>query len=239
MFCKFFPKSFLIIVVFFQIFSAKAFSTGACCSVSKGDLKKPTFSLAFSSAWSHEKFSEETYNLTQQALNLKAGYPFMERFFLQAHAGLPVRSKLSHHDSEMRGNLGIIYGASIGYVFPEFLEQVELFASFSITRSHGFLKKMETVEKIKKTILISELQGILLAEFDPVEKISLYSGMRLYYGKNKLIDDQTKSEISGDREGNISPLIGVRYSLLENLGLVAEAGLGHTRVLSLGTLFTF
>lgn len=34
-------------------------------------------------------------------------------------------------------------------------------------------------------------------------------------------------------------LVGIRYRLLENLGLVAEAGFGHTRVLSLGTFFTF
>ena len=172
-------KTFAILVLFSLILSRTAFPSGACCSVSKGDSKKPSFSLAFSSAWSHERFSEESYNFTQQALNLKAGYPVFKSVFLQAYVGLPIFSKLSHHTSEMKGNLGIIYGASLGYIFPEFLDPVELFASLGATRSYGLLEKMENGEKIDRTILISELQALLLAEIEATNKVGVYSGVRL------------------------------------------------------------
>lgn len=232
-------RTFPVFLLILLALSQTAFPSGACCSVSKGDSKKPSFSLAFSYARSHERFSEETYNFTQQALNLKGAYPITRNLFLQAYIGLPVYSKLSHQASEMRGNWGIIYGGGIGYLFPELLKPVEFFASLNATRSHGFLNKMENGEKIDQTVLLTEVQGIFLAELDPFENFSLYTGLRTYYGKNKLRDDRTGKELSGDKEGNLSPLLGVRYAWLKNLGLGAEAGLGHTRVFSLGTFFTF
>jgi hypothetical protein len=239
MFWRILVRTFPAFLLLSFTLSRTAFPSGACCSVSKGDSKKPSFSLAFSYARSHERFSEESYNFTQQALNLKGGYPITKNLFLQAYIGLPLSSKLSHQASEMQGNSGIIYGGGIGYLFPEFLKPVEFFASLNATRSHGFLNKMENGEKIDQTILLSEIQGILLAELDPLKNFSFYSGLRIYYGKNKLSDDLTGREISGDKEGNLSPLVGIRYAWLENLSLGAEAGLGHTRVLSVGTFFTF
>ena len=239
MFWRILIRTFPAFLFLLFTLSRTAFPSGACCSVSKGDSKKTSFSLTFSYAQSHERFSKETYNFTQQALNLKGGYPITKNLFLQAYIGLPLYSKLSHQTSEMRGNWGVIYGGGIGYLFPELLKPVEFFASLNATRSHGFLNEMENGEKIDQAILLSEIQGILLAELDPVKNFSFYTGFRLYYGKNKLSDDRTGSEFSGDKEGNLSPLVGIRYSWLENFGLGAEAGLGHTRVFSLGTFFTF
>lgn len=221
------------------LFSSSAFSSGACCSLSKGKSGRPSIVLIGSSAWSHERIDERTYTLKQFAGILKGALPLTDDFILQAQLGLPINTKLEYNSSTTRGNLGIIYGLGIGYVLPEIFEDVEFFTSFGYSRSLGNLKRDENGKDVDQSFRISEVQGILLAETSPVEDISLYGGIRLYYGKNQLDNSRTGVTLSGKREGNVSPLFGLRYSLLEDIDVTAEGGFGHTTVFSLATILSF
>lgn len=183
--------------------------------------------------------ADNTYNLTQQAMLLRLGYPFGPGLVLQGQVGLPVATKLSHGSLDMKGNGGIIYGAGLGYELPHIFSILEFYASVSYTRSYGSLDKMDDLEDIDQTFRISEFQGLFLGEMDLSSSTALYGGVRAYSGKNQLKDNRTGTRLKGEREGNLSPLAGLRQRLADNLSLVADGGFGHTKVVGLGAIWSF
>ena len=231
----------LLAIILFPSLSGQAYGSGACCAVTKGRSGKINLSVVGSSAWSHEMIADNTYNLTQQAVMLKLGYPFGPGFLLQGQVGMPAATKLSHKALDMRGNGGFIYGVGLGYELPQFLKPMEFFASVSYTRSQSSLERMEGVGAdaiIDQTFFISEVQGLFLGEIDLLSRTALYGGLRLYSGKNQLKDNQTNTKESGEREGNLSPLLGIRQVIMGNVSLVADVGLGHTKVVGVGAVLS-
>lgn len=229
----------LIILTLIVVETQPLYSTGACCAISKGAGDKPNLTFIASSAWSHEKIEGKRYNLTQYALMLKGNYPLTEWLILNAQIGTPLKTKLSDNTFETQGNFGMIYGGGIGFVLPELLDSVEFFTSLSYSHSRGYLTKHIQTDDIDRIFLISEVQAVLLGEYPITDDVALYGGVRLYYGKNELRDNRTGNILLGDREGNASPLFGVRYSPSENFSITAESGFGHTNVVGIGLIISF
>lgn len=193
-----------------QSLPGQAYGSGACCAVTKGGSGKINLSIVGSSAWSHEMIADNTFNLTQQAVILKLGYPFGPGFLLQGQVGMPAATKLSHEALNMRGSGGIIYGVGLGYELPQFLNPVEFFASVSYTRSQNSLERMEGVGadvSTDQTFFISEVQGLFLGEIDLLSRTALYGGVRFYSGKNQLKDNQTNIKESGEEKGIYHPCL--------------------------------
>lgn len=229
----------ILISIFLLLSYSTAFSTGSCCAITKAEKNRFYFSGTFASARSHETIESIQYNLVQSAFLLKIGYPIMKNLTIQAQIGLPISTKLSNQAStEMLGNYGLIYGVSLGYELPEVIQPVELYVAGNFSSSHGILSHLDN-EKIDRTFMISEFQLLLLNEIKVIDKFSIYSGIRIYSGKNQLKDNTLGVKYFGKQEGNVAPLIGLRFSPSRKLSLVAEGGFGHTNVLSFGSVFSF
>jgi hypothetical protein len=228
-----------LLLIIFQSLPGQAYGSGACCTVTKGGSGKINLSVVGSSAWSHEMIADNTYDLTQQAVILKLGYPFGPGLLLQGQVGMPIKTELSDWSNEMSGRGGIIYGAGLGYELPVIFKPLELFSSISYTRSYGNLSNLSNgTPEIDETFRISEVQLILLAEVEVIDRAALYGGMRAYSGKNQLKDNESKLVENGEREGNLSPLAGLRLNLMQRLSLVVDGGFGHTKVLGVGAVFS-
>lgn len=211
---------------------------GACCSVANAGSDKTTLTLVRASAMNHEAIGADTYKMDQQALILKLGKPVGRGFILQAQAGLPTATKLSHGSMELSGKGGLIYGIGIGYKLPGSLGPVTLSASAGYSRALGTLDRDEA-GAIDRSFRINEFQALLIGEAPLTPKTALYGGLRAYSGKNQLKDNKTGEKFNGDQEGNIAGLAGLRHRLHDNFSLVADAGFGHTKVLGLGAVLSF
>lgn len=217
---------------------ASAIAGGACCSVANAGSDKLTITLAGASAMNHESIGAGTYKMDQRALILKLGKPVGRGLVLQAQAGLPTATKLSHGSMELSGKGGLIYGIGIGYELPRLIEAIGLFASAGYSRARGTLDKDEA-GPIDQSFRINEFQVLLIGEAALTQKTAFYGGLRAYSGKNQLKNGKTGHTSDGEREGSIAGLAGLRQSLSDTFSLVADAGLGHTKVFSLGAVFSF
>lgn len=225
-------------VLSFLLFPRAAFAGGACCSVAGANSSGPTLTLVGATAMNHEVIGGGAYELDQQALILKLGKPLGRGFILQAQMGMPASTKLSHQAMELNGKGGLIYGAGLGYKLPRLLDPVDFSMSISYSRSQGDLSKDEA-GPIDQAFRINEFQALFIGEAALTSKTALYGGLRIYSGKNQLENNITGAKISGDQEGSLAGLAGLRHSLSEKLSLVADAGFGHTKVLGLGLIFSF
>lgn len=211
---------------------------GACCAVSKADPGRQSLALVAASAVNHETVSGSAYELSQQAFLLKLGRPLGKGFTLQAQAGLPTATKLSHQGMELSGRGGLIYGAGLGYRLPRFLGSADFHVSAGYTRAAGSLDRDDGIS-VDREFRISELQGLLIGEAPLTPLASAYAGVRAYSGRNQLKDNRTGEKLNGEQEGNVAGLAGLRYALTERLSLAADAGFGHTKVFSLGAALSF
>ncbi len=218
--------------------AASVSAGGACCSVANAGSDKATFTLVGASAMNHEVVGPDTYKMDQQALILKLGKPVGRGFVLQAQAGLPAATKLSHGAMELSGKGGLIYGIGIGYKLPSFIEPITLSASAGYSRALGKLDRDEA-GAVDQSFRINEFQFLFIGEAALTSKTALYGGLRAYSGKNQLEDNKTGRKFNGDQEGSIAGLAGLRHSLSDNFSLLADAGFGHTKVLGLGAVFSF
>lgn len=197
-----------------------------------------TLTLVGASAMNHEAIRADTYKMHQQALILKLGKPLGRGLVLQAQAGLPAATKLSHGNMELSGKGGLIYGAGLGYKLPRLIEPITLTASAGYSRALGRLDR-DGAGTIDQSFRINEFQFLLIGEAALTSKTALYGGLRAYSGKNQLKDNKTGEKFNGDQEGNIAGLAGLRHSLSEAFSLVADAGFGHTQVIGLGAVYSF
>lgn len=220
------------------LFPRAVYAGGACCSASGGGSDRTSLTLVGASAINHEVIGGEPYELDQQALIFKLGKPIGRGFVVQAQLGSPTSTELSHQAMRLSGRGGLIYGAGLGYKLPRFLDPVELFTSVSYSRALGYLDR-DGSGAIDQTFRINEFQALLLGEAALNAKLALFGGLRVYSGKNQLKDNKTGAKFNGDQEGSLAGLAGLRYSLSENLSLVADAGFGHTRVIGIGAVFLF
>ncbi len=202
------------------------------------DSSRLNLTLLGASAWSHESIGGDTYDLRQQALILKLGKPLGRGFVLNAQIGLPSATKLTSQARELSGNGGLILGVGLGYKLPRFLDPVDFFAAVSHSHSLGYLDRDET-GAVDQTFRIAELQALFIGETALTSKTALYAGLRAYSGKNRLRNSKTGTELTGEQEGSLAGLAGIRYSVSDKLSLVADAGFGHTRVLGIGAVFSF
>lgn len=219
-------------------FPAGAFAGGACCGVANAGTGRTTLTLLAASAMNHETIGGDTYDLDQQALILKFGKPVGRGFTLQAQAGQPTATRLSRGAMELSGKGGLIYGIGAAYKLPDLAGPVALSASASYSRSLGNLDKDEA-GAADKAFRISEFQALLIGEAALTGKVSFYGGLRAYSGSNSLKDNETGRTFNGEQEGSVAGLAGLRYSFADAFSLAADAGFGHTRVFSLGAVFSF
>lgn len=210
-------------------------ASGSCCVLSLNGRDRPMFSVIGSLAMSHERLGGSTYDLTQRAVILKGSYPLNEFLFLSAQIGLPASTNLSSASGTLKGNTGFLYGASVAVALPEILHSVEILAAAGYSRSVASVKSASS--GASQTFNITELQTTVVAEVTVVPELAAYAGARMYFGRNRLHHDATGVIHEGDREGNFSPLFGLRVNLWERIGLIAEGSLGHTRVASLTAAF--
>lgn len=220
------------------LFNASVNAGGACCSVANAGSDKATLTLVGASAMNHEVVGAGTFKMDQRALILKLGKPVGRGFVLQAQAGLPTATKLSHGAMELSGKGGFIYGLGVGYKLPSLIEALTFSASVGYSRALGTLDKDET-GTIAQSFRINEFQALLIGETALTPKTALYGGLRAYTGKNQLKNNKTGERFNGDQEGNIAGLAGIRHSLYDNFSLVADAGVGHTQVIGIGAVYSF
>lgn len=211
---------------------------GACCSVANAGSDKTTLTLVGASAMNHEVVGADTYIMDQQALILKLGKPVGRGIILQAQAGLPIATKLSHGSRELSGKGGLIFGMGIGYKLPGSLGPITLAMSAGYSRAMGMLDR-DVTGSIDQSFRINEFQALLIGEAALAPKTALYGGLRAYSGKNQLEDNTTGQKFNGDQEGNIAGLAGLRHRLHDNFNIVADAGFGHTKVIGLGAVLSF
>lgn len=231
-------RALLLQVLFLALSPSSVFAGGACCSVANAGSDKVTLTLVGALAMNHEVIGADTYKMDQQALILKLGKPLGRGFVLQAQAGLPTSTELSHQTMRLSGRGGLILGIGLGYKLPRFLEPLDFFASIGHSHSLGYLDRDET-GVIDRTFRIAELQALFIGEVALNTKLALFGGLRVYSGKNQLKDNKTGAKFNGDQEGSLAGLAGLRYNLSEKLNLVADAGFGHTKVLGIGAVFSF
>ncbi len=217
---------------------AAAFAGGACCSLASADPSRLNLTLVGASARNHEMIAGATYELAQQALMLKLGKPLGRGFVLQAQAGLPVSTELSHQAAKLRGKGGFIYGAGLGYKLPRFLGPVDFFASVSYSRALGYLDR-DNSGALDQSFQINEFQTVFTGETSLTSKLYLYGGLRAYSGKAQLKNNKTGGKLNGDQEGNYAGLAGIRRTLSDKLSLVVDAGFGHTKVIGVGAILSF
>lgn len=220
------------------LFPASVSAGGACCSVANAGSDKVTLTLVGASAMNHEVIGADAYKMDQQALILKLGKPLGRGFVLQAQAGLPTATKLSHGSMELNGKGGLIYGLGVAYKLPSLIEPITLSVLAGYSRALGTLDRDEA-GPIDQSFRINEFQALLIGEAALTAKTALYGGLRAYSGKNQLKDNKTGQEFNGDQEGNIAGLAGIRHSLSETFSLVADAGVGHTQVIGIGAVLSF
>lgn len=236
----------LVFTVFLMALAPRAQASGACCAVTQVGAPDPTLGLVFSFADGHEMIGGEEYTLEQLAAVVKVSWPLSRQFTVQGQIGVPFSDLAPHggmdgmepaeHGPAMDGEGGFLYGLGLGYRFPEQWDRLDLFASLSGGQSFGRITDRGG-EPVDRTFVITEIQGVFLAEFALAEKASLYAGARLYTGRNLLRGGGEPKE-KGDREGNMGGVFGLRFRPAESVTVVAEYGNGHTRLFSIGTVIT-
>lgn len=226
---------YVIFSVLLLLPHALARASGSCCVLSLNSYDRPTLVLIASTAQSHEHFAGNVYDLSQQAMILKGSYPLSEHVFVSLQVGLPVSTVLSSPTRSSKGTMGYLYGAGIGFVAPEILGPINLIGALSYSRSHGFVN--DSVTRNERTFLISEVQGSVVAEVNMFDDVGLYGGARLYSGKNQLRGGG--AVLSGEREGSLSPFVGLQIVPWESVGFTAEGTFGHTRVASIAVALRF
>lgn len=232
------PARCMAAIIALLFLAGRAVAGGACCSVANSGSDKMTLTLVGASATNHEVVSADTYKMDQQALILKLGKPLGLGFVLQAQAGLPTATKLSHRSMELSGKGGLIYGIGLGYKLPSLIEPITISASAGYSRALGTLDRDEA-GTINRSFRINEFQALLIGEAALTSNAALYGGLRAYSGKNQLKDNETGQKFNGDQEGNIAGLAGVRYRFSDRFSMVADAGFGHTKVLGIGAVFSY
>lgn len=224
-----------IVVALCMLFTQNILASGSCCVLSLSGRDRPMLSVIGSLAMSHERLGSSVYDLTQRAVILKGAYPLNEFLFLSAQIGLPVSTHLSSASGALKGNSGFLYGASIAVALPEIIHSVDIIAAASYSRSNASVTHAPSA--VSQMFSIAELQTTAVAEVTIVPELAAYGGARVYFGKNRLRHDATGVVAEGDREGNFSPLFGIRVNPWENIGLIAEGSFGHTRVASVTAAF--
>lgn len=228
-------RKLAIVLALCVLITQTVFASGSCCVLSLSGRDRPMLSVIGSLAMSHERLGGSTYDLTQRAIVLKGSYPLNEFLFLSAQIGLPASTNLSSPSGTLKGNAGFLYGASVAVALPEIIHSVEILAAAGYSRSDASVKSASS--GASQTFNITEFQTTVVAEVTIVPELAAYAGARMYFGRNRLRHDATGVVAKGDREGNFSPLVGLRVNLWESIGLIAEGSLGHTRVASLTTAF--
>jgi|GEM_PF-1809753 len=218
----------LTMILLLQIVQA----SGACCTVSLSERNKPAVTLIASTGWSHEQIAGTMYDLRQHALIGKGMIPLGENLFLTAQLGVPLRTELIAKSDALKGSMGYLFGIGVGSVLPQLLPSTNLYGSVSYARSVGNLDQANSGREIDASFVISEVQGILLAEYEITSETSFYGGARFYSGRNRIHNETKNLTLSGEREGSVSPLFGIRHAVWEGVSLVGEGSIGHTRIVS-------
>ncbi|MDA8132860.1 MAG: hypothetical protein M0011_15260 [Elusimicrobia bacterium] len=207
---------------------------GACCSVAKAGGDRLTITVVGAAAANHERLEGAAYEVRQQAVLLKAARPMGKGFSLQAQLGRPTYTKLSHQGMRQTGRGGLIYGGALAYKPPFSLGRTDFFISLGHSRSSGSIQR-DGSAPVDRSFRITEWQALFMAETPLTAKASLYAGLRAYSARNRLAG----AALSGEPEGNLGGVAGLRYGADEGLGLIADAGFGHTKVLGAGVSFSF
>jgi len=226
-------RSIMIIAMLCMVVAQDLTASGACCTVSLSGSNKPAVTFVASSGWSHERIAGARYDLRQHAVIGKGHLPLTDRLFLTAQAGVPLRTELTSACPMFTGSLGFLYGIGVGSVVPNLLPSLNLYGSLNYARSVGNLDQTDCFVPTEASFVITEVQAILLGEYEVTPRASLYGGVRFYSGRNKIDNEVKNLTLSGEREGNVSPLLGIRYSLWESVSVIGEGSLGHTRIMSL------
>lgn len=208
-------------------------ASGACCSISPAGANQTGIGVIASSAWSHEKIGGTRYDLQQQAIMARGIIPITQSIFLSGTAGLPLRTSLHTSVGKSRGSLGWILGAGAGLVLPPIIDPLDVILMGSYNHSEGNLTRTEGGSDIDARFVISELQAVIVGEYPIFSEIVGYCGGRFYSGTNKIRDQNSRVTVSGEREGSVSPFLGIRGEFWEGMSLGVEGSLGHTRILSL------
>ncbi len=227
-------RSSAIVVLLLSVVAIQnLMASGACCTVSLSGSNKPSVTLVGSGGWSHERIAGSRYDLRQYAVIGKGHLPITDRFFLTAQAGLPLRTELTSSTPSFTGTLGFLYGIGVGSVVPNVLPSLNLYGSINYARSVGNLDQTDCLVPTEASFVITEVQAILLGEYELAPRASFYGGVRLYSGRNRIENNVKNLTLSGEREGSVSPLLGARYLLWEGVNIIGEGSLGHTRIVSL------
>ena len=213
-----------------------ALASGACCSVSPGGKNQVSVAVIASSASSHEKIGGVMYDLRQQALMVRGTIPLGEGFFAGGTLGMPVRTSLGTSAGSFSGNLGWVYGVTVGAILPNFLPVLDAIFTVNYSRSEGRLSDAPGGRELDARFIITELQGVVVGELHLLSEATFYGGARFYSGKNKIQDIVPHGTSTGDREGNVSSFLGIRGEFWQGISLVAEGSLGHTRIVSLALI---
>lgn len=229
-------KKLLLIIGSFSIsalFPLTVQASGACCTVSLGERNRPAVTIVASTGWSHEIIGGTTFDLRQYALIAKGSLPLGDNFFASGHVGIPFKTDLTAKSGNYSGTMGYLYGVGVGGILPQVIPSFNIVGSLNYTRSVGTLNKNGSATLTDASFVISEVQGIVLGEYEITSEAAIYGGARFYSGKNKIDNKGSNTILSANREGSISPFFGIRHSLSDGLSLVGEGSFGHIRIVSL------
>jgi len=238
---KLFASSRRIVMTAFALAVAAALvarpaaASGACCTVSKGRSGVPSLGFALSASRSHEEFDLGRADVRQLGAIFKASYPLTPRFTLQAHVGVPLSTSVGHGGDESQGGGGSILGGGLAIVLGEWPADIEWSAAASYTDSRGDASPDHEGHQLAFTV--SEVQALLVAERRLSDRSAVYGGIRLYQGRSAL-EDPDGPDQRGEREGTVGGFVAYRRDA-GAFGYVAEAGFGHTLVLSLAAIVSF
>ncbi len=203
--------------------------------MSKGRPGVPSIGFALSASRSHEQFDFGRTEVSQLGAIFKASYPLTPRLALQAHVGVPLTTSVGHGDAESQGGGGSILGGGLSVVLGEWPAGVEWSAAASYTDSRADASPDHDGHELRFTI--TEVQALLVAEQRLSDRSAVYGGVRLYQGRSAL-EDPDGPDQHGEREGTVGGFIAYRRDA-GAFGYVAEAGFGHTLVLSLAAIVSF
>jgi hypothetical protein len=146
-----------------------------------------------------------------------------------------LSTSVGHGAEESTGGGGSILGGGLSLLLGEWPAGVEWSAVASYTDSRGDAAPDHGGHSL--TFTISEVQALLVAERRVSERGAVYGGIRLYQGRSALESD-TEPDQRGEREGMVGGFVAYRRDA-GPFGYVAEAGFGHTVVLSLAAIVSF
>ena len=212
-----------------------AAASGACCAVSKSRTGATSFGFSLSASRSHEEFDLGRTEVRQVGAIFRASFPVTPRLALQAHVGVPLVTSAGHGADESQGGGGSILGGGIAVTLGDWPAGVEWSAAASYTDSRGDAAPDHGEHEL--TFTTREVQALLIAERRVSERGAVYGGIRLYQGRSALESDSEPDQ-RGEREGMVGGFVAYRHDT-GTFGYVAEAGFGHTAVLSLAAIVSF